>query len=1320
MTDDLFGMDIFLPLAKVDLDQRIIWARALVSQPDRANEIADYPASKAAFQKWAAETSAASMGKSLGNVRVMHQQKVGGRVFDIKYNDDAETIDVGINVDDDHTWGLCKVGAYTGLSVGGKYAKKWQDPVNPRLTRYAPDLRELSIVDRPCQPGATFTMLKADGTEVEQEFAKVGGPALYADLMKAARDGRAGRDGDGDGRVNEDGDDAPDTRTRRGYVDRRHADEGYRAQTTQVIQEHRGEFVGAASAAAIGGAIGASAPYTVGGESAVGRGIRRGIGAAGAKVGDVGGRISAMTVNALRAGVRRGLPGKWKARLKDVNEAAVAATGARAGRATAEGAVKASNWAQDKVASLATRALGSRAKASAVLGVKGALTAGLALGPAGAWVGRNFYDTWFPRRAEKADGPTSFDDLMKRDLLPAELLPMMKGGWIDHQWPLAKGDVEDELEDLAKKDGRAGRDGDGDGKLNEKGGEGHLLTEAEVRDAKLRREAEAENNQPGIQARPPKATLKGMRSPRNNKLQLGRAIDPGNYVKAPKKGFIDARELAVKFPRHLTPPTEDEIKSIERGSEVKVATGGERFWIKVHGVENGKIFGVVDNHLYQTGEHELKFKDRVTVEPRHIYGVWNKPKKKEATPVTKFDGPFTYGDLLKFDESKIKRDESGRFTFKSGAAAVGGAAVAAGAAVGAVTYMTTSRLKAMAAGVKPGPKPNPTPGATAAAGTLAGDAKAMRGISRKAGKIPAASRLRAVQRAAIRGAEGFLARRGKPMVAGPISSIATASRAKGAIGLALKAGKAVFSATPLSTKIVAGIGILSAAQQIISQGRKPHFKIDPDSGQFGLTYTDTKGNERWVVGYDTGADDAIQMPGQHVDRLKAGGTVGGSISPLHRLKSAADVKTAVRARISGGEYDNHPDSKALDISALQHNPWLSADEIGEHSVAIEFGKNRIPQAPDEIWRHFTTQTLKPRQGKTLEDKARAEAMATHLVTAKIGTMKSPFDDKKFSEVAHQAVEDWWTGKPSKLLGTLNNNQGGGGHNSHRGDPAWGGQFHNWLKANGHPTGADFNLKDKQFRNQLKDKFDSQVWNRNVKKSDGALELAKAAIAGAMPLLKWDESEHLRDEDGRFKDKGGSTLDRFKRIREAKTLEEKNAEVEHLPMKDRVATATVAAVPLFAGLGVSMTDRAPRAIYAAGAKAIQGAAGALKGAGRGAAPKMASPDSKGALVPVGPRIDHQYGIKARISRKIQDAQISARSSLRKIPRVGSVIEGAVSGAIDGVRTPINTRTRRPNPIGALAAVAAPVAAGFYLATGARQLYTAHRIKQLERQEAKASS
>src|SRR5205085_9620927 len=59
---------------------------------------------------------------------------------------------------------------YTGFSMGGHYVKRWKDEANPQLTRYTPRPSEVSLVDNPCIPTATFAVVKEDGSIELRKF----------------------------------------------------------------------------------------------------------------------------------------------------------------------------------------------------------------------------------------------------------------------------------------------------------------------------------------------------------------------------------------------------------------------------------------------------------------------------------------------------------------------------------------------------------------------------------------------------------------------------------------------------------------------------------------------------------------------------------------------------------------------------------------------------------------------------------------------------------------------------------------------------------------------------------------------------------------------------------------------------------------------------------------------------------------------------------------------------------------------------------------------------------------------------------------------
>jgi len=159
-------MDMFIPLRKVDAAQRLVWGR-IDETPDRAGEVFDYRSSKPEFAEWSANQFAASGGKSYGNLRAMHGPSAAGRLESIDFDDRAKSIEVAARVIDDDAWRKVEEGVYTGFSPGGRYLKRWQDG---DLWRYTARPAEISLVDLPCIPSATFTMVKNDGAVEQRRF----------------------------------------------------------------------------------------------------------------------------------------------------------------------------------------------------------------------------------------------------------------------------------------------------------------------------------------------------------------------------------------------------------------------------------------------------------------------------------------------------------------------------------------------------------------------------------------------------------------------------------------------------------------------------------------------------------------------------------------------------------------------------------------------------------------------------------------------------------------------------------------------------------------------------------------------------------------------------------------------------------------------------------------------------------------------------------------------------------------------------------------------------------------------------------------------
>lgn len=169
---------------------REVWGYATLERVDKSGEIADFDGTVKAFETWSSEVEKRTNGKSLGNVRLMHQPVVAGKTIHWEPTETTVETDNG-----EETVKAIWVGAYvpptkpdvikdidegilSGFSIGGSYAKRWWDDT-AKAFRFVPELSEYSLVDNPCVPGADIVNVfsKADGPwgKPERNLAAEGG-----------------------------------------------------------------------------------------------------------------------------------------------------------------------------------------------------------------------------------------------------------------------------------------------------------------------------------------------------------------------------------------------------------------------------------------------------------------------------------------------------------------------------------------------------------------------------------------------------------------------------------------------------------------------------------------------------------------------------------------------------------------------------------------------------------------------------------------------------------------------------------------------------------------------------------------------------------------------------------------------------------------------------------------------------------------------------------------------------------------------------------------------------------------------------------------
>ena len=188
------SMQLFVPITKVDAAQRLVYGTIAEEIPDKAGELFDYESSKPYFEQWSGEIARATDGKSVGNLRAMHGAIAAGKLSRLSFDDAGKRIEAVGKVVDDAEWLKVVEGVYTGFSIGGNYVERWPDADEPALTRYTAEPIEVSLVDNPCIPSATFSVIKTDGSVEERSF-RTGGETADARADRGASSDAGHADG---------------------------------------------------------------------------------------------------------------------------------------------------------------------------------------------------------------------------------------------------------------------------------------------------------------------------------------------------------------------------------------------------------------------------------------------------------------------------------------------------------------------------------------------------------------------------------------------------------------------------------------------------------------------------------------------------------------------------------------------------------------------------------------------------------------------------------------------------------------------------------------------------------------------------------------------------------------------------------------------------------------------------------------------------------------------------------------------------------------------------------------------------------------------
>ncbi len=146
---------LFIPVAKIDAEQRLVYGYASTQARDSQGEIVLRSALEAALPDY----------MRFGNVREMHQPSAVGKAVEASM--DEKGLWFGAKVVDDGAWAKVKAGVYAGFSIGGRVTSR--DSVDKSII-VGLELTEISLVDRPANPEATYSIVKRVGGRLQVQL----------------------------------------------------------------------------------------------------------------------------------------------------------------------------------------------------------------------------------------------------------------------------------------------------------------------------------------------------------------------------------------------------------------------------------------------------------------------------------------------------------------------------------------------------------------------------------------------------------------------------------------------------------------------------------------------------------------------------------------------------------------------------------------------------------------------------------------------------------------------------------------------------------------------------------------------------------------------------------------------------------------------------------------------------------------------------------------------------------------------------------------------------------------------------------------------
>ena len=181
----------YYPIVKVDERTHKAYGVVTNTSVDSSNERCLYDETVPYYRKWSddALTSTTNAGQepSYGNIRLQHSLEIAGKITRLVFDDVNKQILAESEPVNDEIWTLLKRGFCRGYSQGGRYILRRCELCRSAITKsgsnycnkcnkdvvveYVSSPSEVSYVDVPALPDATFQYVRTDGTSELRKFA---------------------------------------------------------------------------------------------------------------------------------------------------------------------------------------------------------------------------------------------------------------------------------------------------------------------------------------------------------------------------------------------------------------------------------------------------------------------------------------------------------------------------------------------------------------------------------------------------------------------------------------------------------------------------------------------------------------------------------------------------------------------------------------------------------------------------------------------------------------------------------------------------------------------------------------------------------------------------------------------------------------------------------------------------------------------------------------------------------------------------------------------------------------------------------------------